>query len=351
MKAKARGTRRQVAIVALVGLMSTMAAGSARATEWPWTTWLKEPGNPVYSHSSGVASDPTVLDDGIYRMIVSGGNLAGNSLIEATSANSYTWSTLSNGNSGIVVPGLPGKWDANVEMPELIKTGTTYRLFYSGYKSSDVDPAGFFYSDLGLATSTNGTTFTRSGANPVMTRSVGWYDQDGITDATIVRTGSTLYMIYVGWCGRTGPVNCPLYPGKDFEATLLTAVSTNNGASWTKGNPISTNAGSLQPNDGLHPDLVVAPDGHYTIFYNADAPGGCSGGREPVKQARSLSAFGPFELSPTDPALCVGSPPTWEGTDGGFPAVINDGGVGKLWYTGVIDATATYRIGMATSTF
>jgi hypothetical protein len=35
------------------------------------------------------------------------------------------------------------------------------------------------------------------------------------------------------------------------------------------------------------------------------------------------------------------------GTDGGFPSVINDGGVGRMYFTGVNEALFEFRVGLA----
>lgn len=343
--------RSRVALACVLALAVTAVspADDALAVDWSWPEWVEWsgtpqfPANPVYSHSSGVASDPTVIKDGTtYRMVVSGA--ATPSLIMATSTTEgFSWTTLANGNNGVVLAPAAGKWDANVEQPELIKTASTYRLFYPGYRDVDIDPSGaFWYSDLGMATSTNGTTFTRYTSNPVMRRTPGWYDQDGITDPAIIQVGSTLYMIYTGWCGRTGPIDCPLVPGKDFEATLLTAFSTNNGQTWTKSDPAAPVG-----EGGLHPDIVKTPDGYYTLFTDvgSEEPAGCPSNQDAVIQARSLSALGPFVASPTNPVICVGG--GWEGVGGGFVSVLNDGGVGRLWYTGVADPLSSYKIGLA----
>lgn len=304
-----------------------------------WKTWSKNAG-AVYSHALQVASDPTVIKDGsTYRMVVSGygGDRGdGNGLIMALSTDGRTWTTLANKKSGVVVPTIAGAWDESLELPELVKSGTEYLLFYAGYDPvANEESGGLLWGDLGLATSTNGTTFARVGA-PVLTRTAGWYDKDGITDPTIVDMGGVLHMVYTGWC----ILDC-VQNGGEMAVYTLKATSTNKGRTWTK-------LGLLEWQiPGMHQDIVLDADGGYSVFYGVD--GACNFTRIGIMRARGAHPFGPF-VPDASPIFCMGTQ-TFEtdGFDGGFPTVINDGGVGRLYYTGVDWRNYKYRIGMVES--
>lgn len=307
-----------------------------------WTEWTKRDSNPVYTHVGTAASDPTVIkDNGLYRMVVSGNggnNIDGNSLIMATSLDGTTWSTLANGNDGIVVPSELAVWDESLEMPELVKRESEYLLFYTGYDPDVRDASGgLVWGDLGLATSSDGVTYTRTGS-PVLLRTPNSHDQDGITDPAIVDVNGTLHMIYVGWCTQSCAAN-----GGVPAFYALKAVSSDGGRTWTK-------QGRLDPTSftiGLqHPDLILGPDGNYWLFTNEDDA--CSSGRVGINQAKGPTPFGPFTLGPENPILCMGTQ-TFEttGTDGGFPSVLNDNGIGRMYYTGVHEAVFGYKIGLA----
>ncbi len=318
-----------------------LLGGAPSSPAAPWTSWTKHPTNPVYTHGT-VASDPAVLKDGsTYRMIVSGeggGSPDGNSLIEATSPDGTRGTTLPTGQTGRVVPSAPGVWDESLETPELIKAGGEYLIFYAGYDPAVRDASGgLAWGDLGLAVSADGTHFARSGPAPVLTRTPNSFDQDGLTDPTIVEVGGTLEMIYVGWCTQGCAIN-----GGAPAFYALKAVSTDNGRTWTK-------QGRLDPgsNIGLqHPDLVLDADGLYSLFYGVD--GACGGGRVGLSLARGPTAFGPFTEASAAPVLCLGTRGFENaGTDGGFPSVLNDGGVGRMYYTGVNEALFEFQIGLA----
>ncbi len=328
------------AVVLWVGLVPSTAWAA------PWTTWTKSLNNPVYSHSGSgawnVASDPSVIKDGsTYRMIVSGDggdfgpNTDGNSLIMATSSDGSTWTTLSNGANGVVVPSSTSLWDESLELPEFIKVGSEYLVFYSGYDPIVMENSGgLIFGDVGLATSTDGTTFTRSGS-PVLARTPNSYDQDGITDVTIVESGGTLYMLYLGWCTQS----CALNGGNPAFYTLK-ATSVDNGRNWTK-------QGLLSPQpSGIHTDLVIDVDGKYVLFYGED--NACSGTKVGIMQAEGADPFGPFTPISGNPILCLGDQSfEGSGTDGGFPSVLNDNGVGRMYYTGVSVYSLYYKIGLA----
>ena len=321
----------------LIFALFIVAFATSAAAGWP--IWTKKSGS-VYSHSFQVASDPTVIKDGTtYRMVVSGyGGESGdgNGLIMAQSTNGLAWTTLANGKSGVVVPSILGAWDESLELPELVKVGSEYLLFYSGYDPvANEASEGLAWGDLGLATSTDGRTFARLGA-PVLTRTANWYDQDGITDATIVDVAGVLHMVYTGWCIQVCAQN-----GGEMAVYTLKATSTDKGRTWTKLGPLESQI------PGMHQDIVLDSDGGYSVFYGVD--GACSATRIGVMRARGAHPFGPF-VPDAKPIFCMGTQAfETDGFDGGFPAVINDGGVGRLYYTGVDWRNFKYRIGLAES--
>lgn len=332
-------------ILALAGLFSTTIINAQSS----WTTWTKYPSNPVYSNMIpggwNAASDPSVIKDNAnYIMVLSGTegtggcSTDGNYIVQLTSSNGVAWSPISNGQNGIVIAGCPGDWDESMEMPEVIKVSNTYALFYCGY-DPDVAQAsgGLVWGDLGLAESTDGINYTKTAA-PVMSRTPNWYDQDGITDPTIIESGGTLYMIYVGWCTQS----CSLNNGNPAFYSLR-AISTDNGHTWIK-------QGLLDPTGtvGLqHPDLVYDADGKYSLFYGVD--NACSN-KVGIFHSVGDLPFGPFLPVSGSSIFCMGTQGfETSGMDGGFPTVINDNGIGRMWYTGVDDVNFYYKIGLAES--
>jgi hypothetical protein len=79
-------------------------------------------------------------------------------------------------------------------------------------------------------------------------------------------------------------------------------------------------------------DLAIGPDGAYYLFFTASSltlgePLGSIG------MARSfVSPFGPWEIYPRP---VVTKSRLWDAVDVGFPTVLDDDGVGRMWFTGI----------------
>lgn len=333
-------------MLVLAGLFNTSVINAQSS----WTTWKKSPTNPVYANKIpggwNAASDPSVIKDHTdYIMVLSGTegkggcSSEGNYIVQLTSSDGVAWDTISNGQNGIIVAGCPGDWDESMEMPEIIKVSDQHAVFYCGYSPAVAQGSGgLVWGDLGLAASTDGIHYTKTAA-PVMSRTPNWYDQDGITDPTIVASGDTLYMIYVGWCTQS----CRLNNGNPAFYSLK-AISVDKGHTWIK-------QGLLDPTGiiGLqHPDLVYDADGKYSLFSGVD--NACGGSKIGLFHSVGNSPFGPFSPQSIHPIFCMGTQGfETSGTDGGFPTVLNDNGMGRIWYTGVDDINFYYKIGLAES--
>jgi hypothetical protein len=324
------------------------------APSWPWPSWRKH-GPPVEerrSEGDNIASDPSVILDptaGRYRMAFTGPSREHDrsSIIGATSPDGVHWTDVPF-NDGVILEGGPDDWDGYVETSDLLQRGGQYLLFYSGYQESPVF-AEIQEAEVGLATSPDGVHFTRA-PEPVMRRTRGGWDNDAIFSPSVIDVGGTLYMVYTGWCLD----QCAAIGGPS-GAQILGATSTDGGLTWTKrpGGPI------FEPSDDYpwmdnstdEADLMIGPDGAYYVFFTASS---LTLGQPPVSigMARSFaSPFGPWEIYPRPVITPSG---LWERVDMGFPTVVDDGGAGRMWYTGVglrgISAQALgFRIGLATA--
>jgi hypothetical protein len=303
-------------------------------------TWKRYTGNPVVSRNGAYqfTSDATVLKDGsTYRMVCSTDdpNDYGNCLRMYTSSNGYPpWSELANGNGGIVVPSQNTGLDRSCENPKLIKVGSEYLLFYVGYDPAVTEPyGGLVWGDVFLATSTDGVTFTRQGM--VLQRSAApSFDQDGITEVTVIEYAGTLYMIYTGWHTQS-----PTFNGGNPAIYCCKATSADAGRTWTKGGEL--NSGSTM---GLqHTDIVRLPDGDFAIYYGVD---NTSGGRTGIFEATASSPHGQYTQQP-GPLWLMGEQAFESvGDEGGFPSPIIDNGMKRVYYTGVDVAALSFKIGL-----
>lgn len=135
---------------------NVQALGIAYATNLlgPWT---KEASNPVYNGTTGAGG----INGGLLRYnnkwYYYFGNNGATTIDLLTSTDLLTWTS-----QGTVLSGTSGSWDSGGVFDAFVRLkadGTTIELWYGGISG------GVF--QLGFATSTNGTTFTKSSLNPV----------------------------------------------------------------------------------------------------------------------------------------------------------------------------------------
>src|SRR5258708_5306673 len=182
---------------------STRQIGYAESVDG--LTWTKYAGNPVLTPGPAGAWDadtvcePRVIHPGnLYVMFYT--HCAGSHGIGlATSPDGKSWTKYA-GNPGLTVaPG--GAWDSQqVSWGEVYYDGQRFFMWYPGHINS---ATGF---SLGLATSTDGKTWTRSPNNPVMTppsQPLGKGDDLGVESSpTVLRLGDTMRVYYGGLSSR-----------------------------------------------------------------------------------------------------------------------------------------------------
>lgn len=308
----------------------------------PWPIWEKQP-TPVYSGQFMVASDPTVIDEGdFYRMVYTCIDFLRDqprtTLCQAISSDGLEWQPIDSGEAleGVILRGREGGWDENLEGAYLIKQADEYWLYYSGYRENGVPVKGF-PAALALAISTDGVQFERYQAEPILEPTEGWYDHDAIYSPVIVPYNDGWLMIYVGHCYT----RCEVGSG----ITLLAATS-EDGIRWEKRpDPVLSAMPDTLPwtRDGLaEPALIIEADGSVTLFFS-----GVRDSKHTLAMARSVSPYGPWEVSPE---------PILQPTEGGFdeggilaPMVLLEAGLARMWYLGVepVEAGEYYHIGYA----
>jgi beta-1,2-mannobiose phosphorylase / 1,2-beta-oligomannan phosphorylase len=109
----------------------------------------------------------------------------------ATSTDGITW--VREGSNPVLDKGSPGSWeDGWIESPSVVKVGGTYYMLYSGITT------GYGYA-IGLATSPDGVNWTRHPGNPVFRHEPATAWEDGLVYApALYHDGSRFIMFYVG---------------------------------------------------------------------------------------------------------------------------------------------------------
>ena len=213
------------------------------------TSLTKSGSNPVLQRgSSGDWDDdqiyPNILmkvdADYTYYLWYSGCDGTNYRIGLACSNNLTTWVkpnlgliTYNGSTDNNIVLDVGTGWETTfVFAADIIKVGSTYYMFYTGYDGT--------YEKIGKATSSDGKDWTKYGSNPVLTvGSSGEWDDIRLCWPSIEILNDGWYMWFDGWDGV----------GANFEVGR--AKSTDQGDTWTKfpHNPTFVRGVSGQPDD------------------------------------------------------------------------------------------------------
>jgi hypothetical protein len=164
-------------------------------------SWTRYEGNPILSPGGNGGWDdwsihsPSVLKDGsAYRMWYGGQDYqySPERIGYATSFDGISWTKYSA--NPVLVPGGNGGWDdKHVTEQFVTKEGATYKMYYTGNSYSDI-------VQIGLATSIDGTSWTKYDGNPILPMgSPGEWDSFTVACAVVVLDGSAYKMWYQGY--------------------------------------------------------------------------------------------------------------------------------------------------------
>ncbi len=203
------------------------------ATSTDGNSWTRYGSNPILSVSGGGAWDnysvayPNVWQEGNqWYMLYAGGNSTNYQIGLATSSDGINWSK--SGSNPVLTNGSAGTWDSVMMQPgtSMIKEGSTYYLYYWG---NNILPLSGNAS-IGYATSTNLTSWTKYGSNPVLVGgTINDWDYAALAPA-VFNIGGTYYMWYEG----------VFYDSGNFNKSQTGVATSTNKNSWTKyaSNPV-----------------------------------------------------------------------------------------------------------------
>ena len=225
----------------------------------------------------------------------------------------------------------------NVDDPTVVKVGTTYDMWYTGYAEDGSAPAIF------LATSTDGVTWTRAnGLNPVLQGTAGAFDADGVYGADVVYEPTDPLAPYKMWySGRQGAF------GGIGYATSLDGVSwTNYGGSTplaVLGHGLAGSADSFSAAD----PSVLKDGSTWKMWYTGD-----DSDKKRIAYATSADgvtwAKGGKVIAPEDPGVSANiqfgafSPSVWK-TSTGFSMLLTGRKLvgGGVFQTKIMETTST----------
>lgn len=282
----------------------------------------------------------------------------------ATPPGSSNWTR--QGTGAVLAPSATAAdWDGFfVGAPSVVKVGSAFLMAYEGQSG-----ATYRYA-IGLASSSDGRTWAKSGASPALSAGpAGSWDEGGVRYPVLHYDGAQYRMWYQG-LGAGG-------------AAIGLATSTD-GATWTKSasNPVITARGLVS---AYAPGSVVKAASQFVLYYSADgnigratsADGAAWSDKgtvfapDSVRYARpsvvldnatyrmwvtriegvgsgiaNPSAVYPITVGYADssdgvawstygnPVLTAGAEGAWDRPCVGSPSVMRDGSTFRMWYAG-----------------
>lgn len=229
----------------------------------------------------------------------------------AKSTNGTSWT-----DNGLVLDvGSSGQWDDNMaSFPGIWYDSGTFYLVYEGTGNGSA-------GDIGLATSTNGTSFTRQGR--ILTHNTSGWESANIGTPSLYKVGSTWYLFYHGYDWTDCRVGVA-------TGTSLTSLS-RNGA-----NPIINTSSSGWDSGTVGKRDIIYENGYYYMVYegSTDAPFGSAKWSSGLARSSNLISWSKYSQNPVLPQT-----QNYYGNDG--PAFITVSGVPYIYYRGVVPGGGT----------
>jgi hypothetical protein len=207
-----------------------------------------------------------------------------------------------------IARGASGAWDwrlSGATSPSaMIKKNGTYFLYFISARGNRNEDGGPAYRTLGVATSTDGITFTKYAGNPILTHRIGVGDQEeaGIFSATAFVDDDGTVVLYYGGMEETSPGSV------DGDAVLATSTDgytfTDHGDVWTWQQAGITTGNELFPMAAIHDDGVYhmwfMQGSDWDLFrVNGSARDAYTTDRKVLTTPSIYNASGPIRLSDT----------------------------------------------------
>lgn len=244
----------------LLVLAVLCAAGPALGHEQPG--WAKHGGNPVLEPGEHGEWDhdfvflpSMILDGSTYHMWYAGcgGEPQSCSVGYSTSPDGSVWTK--HPDNPVLAPGAEGSWDAGVVEPGtvLFDGGETYTMWYYGSAVTTPEQG----TGIGMATSTDGVSWTRYAGNPVLPGGGAGAWDETVDYPSVVFDGESYHMWYIG-----GPTS-----------SSIGYASSPDGIAWTRhpDNPVlEGNAGERAWDERLLSVEVMLDGDTYHMLYSGD---------------------------------------------------------------------------------
>ena len=295
-------------MLALAMIYAVCGASSLPAQDTNFTAggWEKYSGNPVLGGNYGTCFDLSVLKDReVYRMWFSWRPKASIALVE--SKDGFHWSA-----PVIVLPSNQASgWESDVNRPTVIKTGSVYRMWYTGQSEGQ--------SAIGYATSTDGVVWKRMSAQPVLAVDQPW-------EKVAVMCPDVL------WDGKARLYQMWYSGGEQYEPDAIGYATSPDGLVWTKheANPVfQSDPAFAWEQRKVTACQVLKEGGWYLMFYI----GFRDVDHAQIGIARSKDGLTNWQRLPANPIVRPGQD-QWDADACYKPYALYDGKEWLLWYNG-----------------
>ena len=241
-----------------------------------------------------------------------------------------------NPGNPVVVRGISGFDAGGLHRPVVINDGGTYKMWYTG-----IDVAGNRSVGYTTSSNSNGTLWENSHSQVFTKGTSGSWDEDHVGYASIIKDGGTYKMWYSGTDDEGGINN--------WQIGYATSPDETNWTRYQLTPPklLKGGAGDWDGGGVALPCVIKDGDNSYKMWYlgwNSTSTGWGIG------YATSEDGITWIKYNNNSaPVLQLGLAGTWDDFRLASPTVIKDGGVYRMWYDGMQDASSPTRIGYAYS--
>lgn len=269
--------------------------------------WQKSPANPVLGAGLGTCFDIALLKEGpLFRMWFSWRPRRSIALVESTDGIHWSEPVICLG------PAATG-WEEEVNRPSVVKQGDVYHLWYTGQAAGK--------SWIGHALSTDGKSFTRTDAHPILSAELAW-------------EGVAVMCPQVLWDEELQQYRMWYSGGEQYEPDAIGYATSADGLTWSKhpGNPVfAANAEQKWEAHKVTAGQVLRHGGWHLMFYI----GFRDVNHAQIGIARSRDGITGWQRHPANPILSPASDLLgWDHDADYKPFVIFDDGRWYLWYNG-----------------
>jgi len=209
----------------------------------------------AWEDPNGLGEQAVIYEDGLFKMWYSSSSSIG----LATSTDGITWNRY-HANPVFGGSGTEGAFDKlYANRADIFKSDSVYYMYYNGFNAQQSG-----VGKIGLATSSDGINWTRYANNPILTVGTGWEDFS-LYNAAVAKAGSTWYMLYEGkgWSDYTQII------GLATSTDGYTWTKYSGNPVIRKGNPANSAyaaAPNLIYNDGMFYTWLMGRDARTRYF-------------------------------------------------------------------------------------